>query len=74
MFKIQKNANIVYTFLQVLVWNTNFDKEVLAKPLLTSNNMKTEKSKEEKKDRYVDARLSFSGMEQPDVEVNGYFQ
>lgn len=57
---------------QVLVWNTNFDKEVLAKPLETSDDIKPDNDKEEKKYRSVDARLSFSLMDQPDVEVSRY--
>ncbi|KAG8317781.1 POC1 centriolar protein A [Homalodisca vitripennis] len=54
----------------VLVWKSNFDKEVLANPLDTSFNIKHINVSSERQVQRVDVRPEFQGMSQPDIEVS----
>lgn len=62
---------MIYFKLQILVWKSNFDKEVLAKSLLDETNVdiKTNSTITEENVRNIDGKQSFHMMEQPDVEV-----
>lgn len=51
------------------MWKTNFDQEVLAKPFNTTCSV-NKKHNEGKTTRTVDANMSVSEMEQPEVEVS----